>query len=132
MKRLLILVFMLFAMLSFTAFAEAPSPTITRQPAGTTILYSGSVAGSLTVVANVAGGGTPSFQWFRNTHNNNNGGTPIAGATSASLTIPTDLAPGTHFFFTEVRAPGGAAPVRSNVAVVMVFDASTIEACELC
>jgi len=130
MKRLLILVSVLFAMAAFTAFAE--SPTITRQPAGTTILYSGSVSGSLTVVANVAGGGSLSFQWFHNTQNNNNGGTPIAGATNASLPIPTDLAPGTHFFFTEIRAPGGAAPVRSNVAVVMVFDASTIEACELC
>jgi len=130
MKRFLILVLILFAMLSFTAFAQGTSPTITRQPAGTTILYSGSVTGSLTVVANVAGGEALSFQWFRNTLNNNNGGTPIAGATGASLPIPTDLAPGTHFFFSEVRATGGT--VRSNVAVVMVFDASTIEACELC
>jgi len=131
MKRSLILVPVLLVMVSFTAFASA-SPTITRQPAGTTILYSGSVTGSLTVEANVAGGGAVSFQWFQNSQNNNNGGTPIAGATTASLTIPVDLAPGTHFFFSEVRVTGGAAPVRSNVARVMVFDASTIEACELC
>jgi len=131
MKRSLILVPVLLVMVAFAAFASV-SPTITRQPAGTTILYSGSVSGSLTVEANIAGGGAVSFQWFQNTQNNNNGGTPIAGATNASFPIPTDLAPGTYFFFSEVRTTGGAAVIRSNVARVMVFDASTIEACELC
>jgi len=126
MKKLLILMPVLFAMLAFTVFAQAQSPTITAQPAATTIVFAGFIDGNLNVGANVAGG-TPSFQWFRNTTNSNIGGTAIAGATSASFPIPRNLAPGEHFFFIEVRS--GATTVRSNVATVRVFD---FEECDLC
>jgi len=124
MKKSLILALVLFAALPFAAFAQ--SPTITAQPAATTIVFAGFIEGSLTVGANVAGG-TPSFQWFSSTANSNAGGTAIAGATGASFPIPTGLAPGEHFFFIEVR--GGGATVRSNVATVRVFD---FEECDLC
>jgi len=117
----------LFAMMSFTVFAQAASPTITAQPAATTIVFAGFIEGSLSVGAS-AGGQTPSFQWFSNTGNSNVGGTAIAGATGASFPIPTGLPPGEHFFFSEVRV-GGGATIRSNVATVRVFD---FEECDLC
>jgi len=126
MKKLLVLMPVLFAMMSFTVFAQAASPTITAQPAATTIVFAGFIEGNLTVGANVAGG-TPSFQWFSNTANSNAGGTAIAGATGASFSIPTGLPPGEHFFFSEVRS--GGATIRSNVATVRVFD---FEECDLC
>jgi len=122
MKRLLFLS-VLFAMLTFAAFAQ---PTITAQPAAATIEFSGFINGSLSVGAS-AGGQALSYQWFSNTANSNVGGTPIAGATGESFSIPTNLTSGEHFFFIEVRA-GGAA-VRSNVAIVRVFD---FDECDLC
>jgi len=124
MKRMLILMPVLLVMLSVAAFAQTPA--ITAQPAATTIVFAGFIEGSLTVGANVAGG-TPSFQWFSNTANSNAGGTAIAGATGASFAIPTGLPPGEHFFFSEVRS--GGATIRSNVAMVRVFD---FEECDLC
>jgi len=124
MKKLLFLMPTLLVMLSVTAFAQTPA--ITAQPAATTIVFAGFIEGSLTVGVNVAGG-TPSFQWFSNTANSNAGGTAIAGATGASFPIPTGLAPGEHFFFSEVRS--GGATIRSNVATVRVFD---FEECDLC
>jgi len=129
MKRSLILIPVLFAILSFVAFAQSPSLAITTQPTPTTIMYAGSITGSLTVAANATGGASLSYQWFRNTSNSNAGGTAIAGATGASMPIPTDLLPGAHFFFSEVSAAGVAVAVRSNVATVMVFEFD--EDCEL-
>ena len=125
MKRLLMLS-ALFALLSFAAFAQ--TPTITAQPAAATIEFTGFINGNLSVGANVAGGQSLSYQWFRNTANSNVGGTPIAGATGESFPIPTNLTAGEHFFFIEVRASGGST-VRSNVAIVRVFD---FEECDLC
>jgi len=125
MKKLLILP-ALFVILSFYAFAQAP--TITAQPAGTTIAFTGFINASLSVRASAAEGQLHSYQWFSNTVNSNVGGTPIAGATSERFPIPTNLTSGEHFFFIEVRASGGAA-VRSNVAIVRVFD---FDECDLC
>jgi len=127
MKKLLMLMPVLFAAMSFTVFAQAAA-TITAQPAATTIVFAGFIEGSLNVGASAAGGQALSFQWFRNTANNNAGGTAVAGATSANFIIPTNLPPGEHFFFIEVRA-GGGTPTRSNVATVRVFD---FEECDLC
>ncbi|MDR0512888.1 MAG: hypothetical protein LBG93_07280 [Treponema sp.] len=129
MKRSLILIPILFAVLSFVVFAQSPSLTITGHPAPTTILYAGSITGNLTVTANATGGAALSYQWFRSTSNSNAGGTAIAGATGASMPIPLDLMPGAHFFFSEVSAVGAVAPIRSNVATVMVFEFD--EDCEL-
>jgi len=125
MKRLLIIP-AIIATLSFTAFAQAP--TITTQPAVTTIAFTGLINNSLSVRASAAGGQTLSYQWFSNTVNSNIGGTPIDGATSARFTVPTNLTLGEHFFFSEVRSTDGAI-VRSNVAVVRVFD---FDECDLC
>jgi|GEM_PF-560981 len=100
--------------------APIPVITITAQPAPTTNVTVGSISGSLTAAANVTGGAYLSYQWFSNTTNSNAGGTAISGATGLSFAIPTGLSVGTHYYFVEVRATGGAASVRSNVAVVNV------------
>jgi len=125
MKRVLILS-ALFAMLPFAAFAQ--TPTITSQPAATTIAFTGFINVSLSVGTSAAEGQIHSYQWFSNTVNSNVGGIPIAGATSGRFPIPTNLASGDHFFFIEVRATNGAS-IRSNVAVVRVFD---FDECDLC
>ncbi|MCL2762991.1 MAG: hypothetical protein FWD36_07300 [Treponema sp.] len=103
-----------------------PVITIVTQPAATTNVTAGSISNSLSVVASVTQSQTLSYRWFSNTSNSNVGGTFISGATGASYTIPTDLTAGTYFYFCEVRATGGAASVRSNVATVNASALPTI------
>ncbi|MCL2690198.1 MAG: hypothetical protein FWE57_10190, partial [Chitinispirillia bacterium] len=91
---------------------------ITTHPVENTVVAVGSVSGSLFVSADVTGGASLSYQWFSNTANSNEGGTWIEDATSAIFTIPADLEEGTHYFFCEVSATGGAISVTSNVAAV--------------
>ncbi|MCL2843535.1 MAG: DUF1343 domain-containing protein [Oscillospiraceae bacterium] len=97
-----------------TVTVNAPTPviTITEHPANVAVT-AGAITGNLTVAATVTEEATLSFQWYQ-------GGTAIAGATSAALTIPTNLTVGTHAFHVVVSATGGAAPVTSEVATVTV------------
>jgi len=99
---------------------SAPVITIITQPTAVTAVTEGNITGSLSVEASVTGGATLSYQWFSNTSASNVGGTELPGMTGTSFTIPTDLTAGQRFFFVEVRASGGAAPVRSTVATVAV------------
>jgi len=101
--------------------SAAPVITITTQPTAETLVMVGNISGSLNVAASVTGGAALSYQWFSNTTNSAVGGSELPGMTGTSFNIPTDLTAGTHFFFAEVRASGGATPVRSNVAVVTVI-----------
>ena len=97
-----------------------PAITINTHPVAMTNVTAGSISRSLSVTANVTQGATLSYQWFSNTANSNSGGTAVSGATSANFGIPTGLTAGTHYYFAEVRATGGAVSVRSNVATVTV------------
>ena len=106
--------------IAVTVQANIPVITITTQPAATTSVTAGSITGSLTVAASVTEGATLSYQWHSNTSVGNTGGTVVTGATGASFTIPASLAAGTYYYFCEVGATGGAASVRSNVAIVTV------------
>ena len=91
--------------------AVRPVITITTQPESVMLDFWAAVAGSLTVEASVTAGAVLEFQWFTDN-------SPISGATGASFALPADLAEGSHFFFVEVRASGGAEPVRSDTATV--------------
>ena len=97
-----------------------PEITITTQPAALTTVVEGSITGSLSVEANVTEGAMLSYQWFSYTSASDVDGSELPGMTGRSFDIPTDLTEGTHFFFVAVRASGGATPVRSNLAVVML------------
>ena len=96
-----------------------PVIKIPAQPVATTNKQAGSIRGSLNITATVTLGASLSYQWYDNTSNSNIGGTSIVGETNASFTIPAALAVGTYYYFCEVSADG-AAPVRSNVATVIV------------
>lgn len=74
---------------------------------------------SLSVTAEIPDG-VLSYQWYSNTTASNVGGTEISGATGTSYTIPTNTVAGTYYYFVEVKATGGAAPVRSEAATVTV------------
>lgn len=105
--------------------AEFPGiTTITKQPAADPVVQGTSL--KLTVEANVSDGGTLSYQWYKNTANDNTGGTPIPQATDKSYSPPTDQA-GTAYYYVVVtntnnQATGNkTASVTSNTAEVTVY-----------
>jgi uncharacterized protein (TIGR02145 family) len=105
---------------------EIPVITITAQPADVSV-EEGSITGNLTIEASVTEGATLSYRWYKSVSGNAMGrasgddfsDTPIDGATTASLTIPTDLTEGEYFYFVELSAEG-AVSVRSDIATVTV------------
>ncbi|MFW0739491.1 PKD domain-containing protein [Flavobacterium sp. T12S277] len=97
-----------------------PDPSITVQPAGTTICSGGNHTLSVT-----AANGTPAltYQWFSST--NNATFTAIGGATSATYTTPALTQ--TTYYKVEVSASGnGCNTITSNVATVTVLSAISI------
>ncbi|GIQ59500.1 hypothetical protein Flavo103_26360 [Flavobacterium collinsii] len=97
-----------------------PDPSITVQPAGTTICSGGNHTLSVT-----GANGTPSltYQWFSST--NNATFTAISGATSATYTTPALTQ--TTYYKVDISASGsGCNTITSNVATVTVLSAITI------
>jgi len=105
---------------SLDAGTPTPEITIITQPAPITNVTDGDIVGALTVAASVTQGATLSYQWFVSTTNSNTDGQEIVDATSANFAIPTDLTAGDYDYYCVVSATGGATPVSSSVATVVV------------
>lgn len=89
---------------------------ITKQPQSTQVVK-GKISGKLSVVATGATG----YKWKKaKSATSTAGATDVASATTANLTIPTDLTEGRHFYFCEVT--DGSNPVNSEIATVEVVD----------
>ena len=99
--------------------AVTPTITIATQPATLTEVTSGSISGSLSVVANSNTSNPVTYQWYENTIDSTTGGTAINGETSASFDIPTDLLPDTYYYYC-VLSSSGAENVTTTVATVVV------------
>ncbi len=95
----------------------APTVTISQQPANAS-KTAGSISGSLSVTA-TASSGTLSYQWYSCEDTNKSSAVKIAGKTSASMTIPTDLTAGSYYYFVKLKVDGIEA-VDSSVATVTV------------
>jgi uncharacterized repeat protein (TIGR02543 family) len=111
----------------YAQWSSTPVITINTHPQSAGTVTAGSIRGNLSVSASVTPSATLAYQWFRNTVNNNTGGTAVSGATSSTFFIPTNLTAGTYYYFCEVSAIG-ATSRRSNVATVTVNTATTIPA----
>lgn len=94
----------------------SPEVKITSQPANKSVTE-GSISGNISVTATSAG--TLSYQWFACADETGRDAVKVAGATSASLAIPTDLEAGKHYFFVKVTV-NGIAGINSNIACVTV------------
>ena len=113
------------ATVTVTGLPEIPVITITTQPLDTNVV-SGSISGSLSIIASVTPAGTQlNYQWYSNSTNSNTGGAEISGATSSSFTIPTDLTIGGHYYYCVVSATG-AVSKTSNAATVMVTEPTAV------
>ena len=84
------------------------APSFTTQPQGVTV----NTGAAITLAAAASGTPTPTFQWNKN-------GTPINGATSATLTIASAQAADAGTY-TVTATNGVGSPVTSNSAVVTV------------
>lgn len=102
---------------SIWAWMSAPL-TVTAQPQDVNVTE-GAITGKLSVTATAGDGAALTYQWYKADTKSGKGAAKISGATTASLTIPTDLAAGEHYFFCKVTADG-TNTVNSEVAVVTV------------
>ena len=102
-----------------------PNLTIT-DPEDVTGLVEGEISGELNVTASVDVEVEYAFtyQWYKNTTDSNEGGELVEGATSETLTIPTDLTAGSYYYYCEVTVdfPGRDHSLTqcSNAAEVQV------------
>ena len=95
----------------------SPVVTISAQPSNKSVT-AGSISGSLSVTASCSGS-TLTYQWYACEDANGTGAVKVAGGTSSSMTIPTDLTAGTYYYFVKIIIDGMAS-TNSSVAKVTV------------
>ena len=95
----------------------SPEVSITAQPEDVTV-SEGNISGSLSVTASTESGSTLTYQWYE-TNAYGSSAKKMAGATSATFSIPEDLTEGKHYYFARVIVDG-AASTDSAVAIVTV------------
>jgi hypothetical protein len=96
-----------------------PSTNITAQPAGYTILATGTSPSALTVTAS---GTNLTYQWYSNTVNSTTNATLITSATNASYTPPATA--GAMYYFVIIHGDCGS-DVTSNLVAVVISDSYT-------
>lgn len=96
----------------------SPSINITAQPASAS-KNAGNISGSVSVTAAATPAGALTYQWYKAIDEGRNGAVKIAGATSNSMAIPTDLEAGIHYYFVKITVDG-LASTYSDVAVITV------------
>jgi gliding motility-associated-like protein len=101
------------------AITITSAPAFSTQPIPNQTICTGGAATNLTV-AYSSGSGIPSYQWYSNNINANNGGSSIAGAINPTYT-PSTQTPGTFYYYCVLTfAQSGCSTITSNVATVTV------------
>ncbi len=77
----------------------------------------GMIDESLSVTAQSTG--TLTYQWYKAENANGSKATKVAGATSATYSLPENLEEGKHYYFVKVIV-NGIAGIKSNIATVTV------------
>ncbi|WP_158560759.1 Ig-like domain-containing protein [Paenibacillus contaminans] len=98
---------------------SAPEPSISTGPADADV-NEGAPSPLLSVVA--SGTGTLSYQWYRNTLNNNTGGSEVSGQTASTYSVPTGGAENAYYYVVVTNTVAGQKPssTRSSTAHVIV------------
>ena len=100
--------------------------TISTHPVSASYLQNATAA-ALSVTTSSFGGGTRTYQWYRNTANNNSDGTAISGATSSTYT-PSTASDGLTYYYCRIttsvtpdsRYYAHSCTVYSNTAAIVV------------
>lgn len=111
-----------------------PAPFIDLQPQGNAVCLNGSTP-DLSVTFN--GAGTPTYQWYQNSVNDNTSGTPVSGATGPNFAPPTNAVGQTYYYVILNFGSGGCSELISNTALIEVtptaqVDAQPLDAQEIC
>jgi hypothetical protein len=94
-----------------------PTITVSAQPADDTVTV-GSITESVSVTA-AASSGTLAYQWHAALADDSYvGATEIAGATSASYTLPTDLAAGAYYYFCRISIAASFVTMFTDIATI--------------
>ena len=100
----------------------SPTITISAQPQDAS-KTEGSISGSLSVTASVpSGAGTLTYQWYECDDDEGKNAVKISGATSSTMTIPTDLEAGSYYYLVKMKV-NGFNETTSDVATVTVTPA---------
>src|SRR5690606_24192196 len=92
---------------------------ITEQPQSVQTVCAGGAIAPLQVSYS-GGTGTPTYQWYLNTNDSAEGGTPV-GTNAAGYAPDPISVPGTYYYYVTVEMSGnGCTPVASEVASVVV------------
>ncbi|MCA0131915.1 PKD domain-containing protein [Winogradskyella alexanderae] len=100
-----------------------PAPLILDQPISDEVCLNGTTS-DLTVT--FQGTGTPVYQWYSNTVDDNNTGTAIAGETGATFLPPTDTVGTTFYYVIITFSTGGCNEIISNTASITVADVAQV------
>ncbi len=109
-----------FAHLTVNALPSAPAPSIDTQPLAYAELSEGDDSPTLSVEASVTGGGTLSYQWYRNTTDSNAGGFMLQGQTGVSYVVPTGAAHDSYYYVVVTNTVAGQHPTSTNSATAHV------------
>ena len=93
------------------------SPVLTTQPMSDQVCLN-ETPNDLSVT--IQGSGTPSYQWYENTVNDNTSGTIIPGETSPTFTPPTDTLGVFYYYVVVTFGSGGCPETVSDVAEIIV------------
>ena len=94
------------------------APTFTKQPTASEVCLDGNATTLEVDFTN--GAGTPTYQWFSNTIDNNTTGTAIAGETNSTYNPPTNTVGSTFYYVKITFSSGGCSEITSQTARVIV------------
>lgn len=100
----------------YTLKTNAAVPVITGQPVSASYVQHAK-ASVLTVETSVSDGGILSYQWYSNTKNAVEGGTPIQGATNPNYTPPTGTAGTTYYYCVVTHTNENATGTQTAIAI---------------
>ncbi|GGD08480.1 PKD domain-containing protein [Hyunsoonleella pacifica] len=100
------------------------APAFTSQPLSETICF-GNTFNTLSV-AFANGVGTPTYQWYSNTVNNNTTGTAIAGETTNTYTPPSGTIGTVYYYAVITFSSGGCSEIVSQVSEQTVNETPNI------
>jgi hypothetical protein len=113
-----------------TVITDAETPYITTQPQNASAYIGDNTTISVTAI--VYDGGTLSYQWYRNSVNNNFGGAPISGATGRSYSPPAATEGSAYYYVAVTNTNTGVngyqtATATSNTATVTYIEPTGID-----
>ncbi|RZL05894.1 MAG: PKD domain-containing protein, partial [Pedobacter sp.] len=101
-----------------------PAPSITTQPASSTVCQGGTP--TILAVALSSTSGNPTYQWYSNTSNNTTTGTIISGETNPTFSPLSNTIGTTYYYCVISLTSGGCSSIKSDVATVIIANSARI------